>query len=145
MKKKVLLIIVILITISIIIVEVQLNTKKQNIYDNDNELYVEKVDGIRINNSQELLRERYFGNLRIFNINFSNKDGVTNFSANVENTGKKDFESQEIELIFKNKDGSEYTRISGFIVDIPSGAINMINASIIEDKLNAYNFEIIGK
>lgn len=41
------------------------------------------------------------------------------------------------------KMGQNILEFLGYIVDIPTGAIEMIDASIVEDKLDAYDFEFV--
>lgn len=138
MKNKKILFIVSIICIIIIAISITISIIQK---DNAND----KEEEIKINTSETLHKEKRFKNLRIFDISFTHQNGVTRFTANLENQGNEDFEAEDIEIIFKNEDGAEYTIIEGYIVDIPAGAINMIDASITEDKLNAYDFEIIEK
>jgi len=138
-NKKILLIVsIICVMIIVVLITISINLK-------DNKRDGEKEEKMRINTSEALHKEKKYKNLRIFDINFTHEKGVTRLTANLENQGNEDFKAEDVEIIFKNEDESEYARIEGYIVDIPAGAINMIDASITEDKLNAYDFEILEK
>lgn len=99
-------------------------------------------DNVKENNSKALLEEKTLLGMKISNIRLVAENGMTTFTAKVENTSGIDFSERMIEIVFKNQDGSEYARLPGFLPDIKSGESNQIDASTTADMSNAYDFII---
>lgn len=104
-NKKIVLLIVFIVIIILVFLCIFLN-KNNNYKEGDNNL-----TELKVNNSLQLKKERYFKSLRIFDIQFVNQNGITRFTANLENESNEDFKAMNIEIVFKNEDGSEYLRV----------------------------------
>lgn len=114
-----------------------------SLIDMENTENVEILEGnVKENNSKALLTEKTLLGLRIFNIRLAAEDGMTNFTADVENISGSDFTERTIEIVFIKQDGSELERLPSFLPDIKSGETNRIDSSATSDMTNAYNFRI---
>lgn len=113
-----------------------------SLMDMNNVENVKIKDGVKENNSEALLKDKTFSNMKVTNIRLFAEKGLTNFTAKVENNTKTDFKERKITIVFTNKDGSEYARLEGFLSDIKAGESNMIDASTTADLSNAYDFTI---
>ena len=161
-KKSISLIAIILIMIVIVIIVavcLKIRTKAEesqeenvaqeeeqedySLIDMENTENVEIIEeNVKENNSKALLEEKTLLGMRIFNIRLVAENGMTTFTADVENTSETEFSERMIEIVFKNQDGSEYARLPGYLPDIKSGESNQIDASTTADMSNAYDFII---
>lgn len=118
--------------------------EEYSLIDMENSENVEIKDGIKENNSEELKKDKTFEGMKVSEIKLQagQQEGLTDFTAKVENTSGKDFAGGEIVIIFTNRDGSEYARLNGYLPDISAGDSNMIDASTTTDVSNAYDFTI---
>ena len=163
MKKKIVLIIIIIVIVIALIasgvyffmthnnssknenVDVDINEEEQtnlSLIDMNNTENVEITGDVKENNSAALLEEKELLGLKVTNIRLAAEEGMTHFTADVENISNQDFKERDIVIVFKNKDGSEFNRLPGHLPDIPVGDSNRIDASIIDDLSNAYDFII---
>lgn len=110
--------------------------------DMQNTENVEIKEGMKENNSEILLKDKTFEGMKISEIRLVAENGMTNFTAKVENTSQKDFQERDIVIVFKNQDGTEYARLNGFLPDIKVGESNIIDSSTTADIANAYDFII---
>lgn len=116
-----------------------------NLIDMNNTENVEIVGDTKENNSEKLKQEKTFLGLKVSDIRLVAENGLTNFTAKVENIGDTDFKEKTIVIIFKNQDGTEYARLNGYLPDIKKGESNQIDASTTSDLSNAYDFTIISE
>lgn len=110
--------------------------------DFGNKENVDITDNTKTNNSEALKKDRTFQGMQVKDITLVAQNGITNFTATIENTTAKDFPDSNIVIVFKNKDGSEYQRLESRIGEIKAGGTASINAGIIADLSNAYDFTI---
>lgn len=161
MKKKVIWMIVIIVIVALVIVggiylatrnsgsenttqteEEQAQTGEYSLIDMENEDNVKIENGVKENNSQALLKEKELLGMKITNIRLAAENGLTNFTADVKNTSGSDFVGRAIIIVFKNEDGTEFSRLEGYLPDIKKGESNRIDASTTADVSNAYDFII---
>ena len=100
------------------------------------------VDGEKENTSAELAKERTFEGMTIKNIKLKSNEGITQFTATVENNSGSDYAGGKLVIVFTNQDGSEYARLNSVLPAIKNGETNSINAGTTADIGNAYNFTI---
>lgn len=115
---------------------------KYSLIDMNNTDNVKIVGDVKENNSTVLLTEKTLLGLKISNIRLAAENGLTNFTADVENISGEDFTERTIFIVFKNEDGSEYARLESYLPDIKIGGTSKIDASITNDLSNAYDFVI---
>ena len=118
------------------------SNKKNSLIDMENVENVKVENGSKINNSKDLLKEKTLLGLKFTNIRLAAENGLTNFTADVENVSGKDFTGRAITIIFKKSDGTEYSRLNGYLPNIPNGKSNKLDASTTADLSNAYDFVI---
>jgi hypothetical protein len=99
-------------------------------------------NGAKVNNSKKLLEDKTMLGLNLKNIRLAAENGLTSFTADVENTTGSDFTGRAVTIIFKKQDGSEYSRLNGYLPNIPNGKSNQLDASTTADLSNAYDFVI---
>lgn len=103
---------------------------------------VDIIDNEKVNNSQALITEKEYKGMKISGINLSTSNGVTNFTAAVENNTENDYEGEIVTLVFLNEDGSEYGRLDASIPRVKKGEVTEISAGTTSDLTNAYDFKI---
>lgn len=144
--------VVILLIIAIILIVVIINKNKVNT-DVDTEILEQPqvetsenvkvtTEGIKENISNKLKEEKKLEGMTIKEIKFQSKDNVTKFTATIDNTTLNDFKGTPVEIIFKNKNGEEISRLAGYVNDTLKGAKSYIDASTTIDITEAYDFTI---
>ena len=116
------------------------NGEANSLIDMNNIENVKIENGSKINNSEELLKDKILIGLRFTNIKLVAENGLTNFTADVENVSGSNFVGRTIIIVFKTADGAEYSRLEGYLPDIENGEANKIDASTTADLSNAYDF-----
>ena len=107
------------------------------------DLYYKEENGVKINISSKLKEEKIFDNIKVTKINYTNANGITQFTANVQNIGEEDFDGKDIIIVFLSDNSNEYAKVEAYIPSLKKGEMNMINCQVVEDKVNAYDFKII--
>ena len=110
--------------------------------DLNNTENAEITGGVKQNTSSELAKEKTYNGMTIKNIKLIAEGGLTRFTATVENKTGDNYEGGLITIIFKNEDGSEYSRLDTILPPIDAGKTNEIDAGTTADIANAYDFEI---
>lgn len=116
--------------------------QEDNLMDYNNTENVKIENETKINNSTELSKEKTFFGLKLTNIKLVGQDGMTTFTADVQNTSGKDYEGKSVTIVLKNQDGTEYSRLPGFMPSVKNGEATKIEASTTDDITNAYDFTI---
>ena len=124
--------------------EQQQETEQDNLslIDMNNTENAKVEGGVKENTSEQVLKERKLENLTITDIKLAAQEGVTRFTATVENNTSSDFEGGVAVIKFTNKDGSEYATLEVYVPEIKKGGRNSINAGTTADIANAYDFTI---
>lgn len=120
--------------------DTEVETEEHSLIDMNNVENVKIENGSKINNSEELLKEKTLIGLKFTNIKLVAENGLTNFTADVENVSGSNFVGRKVIIVFKNADGTEYSRLEGYLPDIENGKTNKIDASTTADLSNAYDF-----
>lgn len=154
-KAKVALIIIIAIIviaiISTIVFFVVKNNKEKDqeeqelqnsLIDMENLENAEIIDGNKQNTSEALVQNKAFAGMTISGINLVANNGITQFTATVENTSNADYPGGIVVLVFTNQDGTEYARLEASIPDVKKGESTFIDAGTTSDIANAYDFTI---
>lgn len=154
-KAKVVLIVIIAIIVVAIIATIiyfavknnketdEQNSQKENsLIDMNNTENAEIIEGNKQNTSEALVQNKVYEGMTITGINLSVYNGMSSFTATVENTSEKDYEGGIVVLIFTNQDGSEYARLEASIPEVKKGESTFIDAGTTSDITNAYDFRI---
>ena len=130
-KNKNKFIIVLLVMISIIIIggiiiyknnkkTEQNQTKKQEqvnveIIDMNNTENAKIEDGVKQNTSENILKDRNLNGILITKIQLNAQEGLSHFTAKVQNNTSQDFAGGVAKIIFTNQDGSLYAELEVYI------------------------------
>lgn len=114
----------------------------QPLIDMSNTENAKVEEGKKENTSDELLKEKTFGDYAVKDIKLYAQNGATYFKATVTNNSKEKYDAKPILITFLNKDGSDNATLNAYIGDMPAGGTANINASTTQDLANAYNFKI---
>lgn len=99
-------------------------------------------NGEKINTSEKILQSREFEALEITNIILKSNIGNTEFIANVLNKSKSNFKSKNLVIKFLNSTGKEIGKMQISIPDLVADGETIVDASITEDYVNAYDIII---
>lgn len=155
-----LLLIIILIIIGVVVIKNINTTKKQN--NENKELYNEEEsntpvpaidmnntenakieDGVKQNTSENILKDRNLNGISITEIQLNAaQDGLSHFTATVQNNTSNDFSGGVAKITFTNQDGSLYAELEVYIPEMKAGTTNAIDAATTADIANAYDFSI---
>ena len=122
--------------------ETQNAQNENSLIDMNNTENAEIIEGNKQNTSEALVQNKVYEGMTITGINLAVYDGMSSFTATVENTSDKDYEGGIVVLIFTNQDGSEYARLEASIPEVKKGESTFIDAGTTSDIANAYDFRI---
>lgn len=159
MNKRIILALFLIIAIIIGSVLIYKNNKKteKNKDENNNEInqtdVIGQIDmsntenakienGVKRNVSENILKDRNLDGITITQIQLKAQDGLSHFTATVQNNSIKDFGGGIAKLNFIDKDGNVYAKLEVYIPETKSGETNTIDASTTSDIVNAYDFSI---
>lgn len=94
-------------------------------------------EGIKENTSKKLLEEKEYKGLKIKNIELKAEGGISKLTATIENKS-----GEKVNIVFENKDGTEYARLEAVIPAVDNQKTNEIDAGTTADIANAYDFKI---
>ena len=117
-------------------------TPEYTLIDLNNTENAEIKDGVKQNTSSQLAQEKTYKGMTIKDIKLKAEGGITKLTATVENKTNTNYEGGSITIIFKNEDGSEYSRLETILPPRDAGRTNEIDAGTTADIANAYDFEI---
>ena len=66
---------------------------------------------IKENTSKKLLEEKEYKGLKIKNIELKAEGGISKLTATIENKSGEDYSGEKVNIVFENKDGTEYARL----------------------------------
>ena len=150
-NKKILIGILLLIVIIVIaIIFISVRKPKENLEQepqNEVELseYVETLeDGTIKNNSEELKKEKQFGNYTISNIRLTAKENEdATITLNIKNNSQQDQVEKDITLVMKDKEEKEIAQIGLHLVNIEAKGVRTLEIGTIYEVINTYDFEIL--
>lgn len=99
-------------------------------------------DGVKQNTSENILKDRDLNGIAITEIQLNAQEGLSHFTATVQNNTSKDFAGGVAKITFTNQDGSLYAELEVYIPEMKAGATNAIDAATTADIANAYDFSI---
>ena len=99
-------------------------------------------EGIKENTSKKLLEEKEYKGLKIKNIELKAEGGISKLTATIENKSGEDYSGEKVNIVFENKDGTEYARLEAVLPAVDNQKTNEIDAGTTADIANAYNFKI---
>ena len=157
MKAKELLIILLIILFFLIVITIAVNSRDDReseetpqtpavgvTEENKVEEFVEvQEDGSKVNTSEELKKTKTIDGLEISNIRLVENNNVSQVVADVTNPTNGTLGDFPVEIIVKDKEGNEITRIGGYIDRVNAGETVQLNASATSDFANAYDFEVV--
>ncbi len=147
-KRNLLILIVIGIIIIVILASVNGKKSKENPENNTanidaNKTVTELQSGTKLNISEKLAEKKYFANFEVSNIQLTEKDDKTKFSADIKNTSETKTEMTNLEVTFYDQEGNELTTVKdALIAEIEPDAKTKLNFSTTLKCVEAYNFSI---
>ena len=138
--------IILVIIVAIVVAVIMLNRNNNAEEANTNleeESYTKQLeDGSKLNISEEFNETKMYNGLKITNIQFTEKNGMSVLLADVENTATTDHQVELVKITILGKDGEEIAQINSVIGDIAAGEKIKLNTSITADVTNAKDFTI---
>lgn len=108
----------------------------------ENGTNAEVKDGVKRNTSSKLTEQKTYNDMIIKDARIEAAGGNSQFIATVENPFDKKIESEEVEVVFTNEDGSELARVETVFPELEPNSTAEINASTDIDITIAYDFYI---
>ena len=99
-------------------------------------------EGIKENTSKKLLEEKEYKGLKIKNIELKAEGGISKLTATIENKSGEDYNGEKVNIVFENKDGTEYARLEAVLPAVDNQKTNEIDAGTTADIANTYDFKI---
>lgn len=137
-NKKLGMIISIIVIIAALIVGIVVNTREKVIKE---EFAITYEDGVKINTSKELAKDKQLGDLKITNIKLSCRNNISTLLADVINNGNQTQE-QVVKIEMINKEGNVFMELNGIIKSLAQGETTELNVNVSADIAGAYNFRI---
>lgn len=111
----------------------------------DNDIYyIEADEGIiKTNNSESFRTEKEKDGLVFTDIRLVLNDGLTSFSATVENTSDVDKEEKIYHLVFLDKEEKPIEQVVLIVPALKAKEANVVLVETLLDVVNAYDFQII--
>ena len=100
---------------------------------------VSEVSLIDMNNTENAKVEE---GLKIKNIELKAEGGNSKLTATIENKSGEDYSGEKVNIVFENKDGTEYARLEAVLPAVDNQKTNEIDAGTTADIANAYDFKI---
>lgn len=144
-RKLVFIIIISLIVITFIIAGILLNIQNRTLKKEVEEFAIKYEDGVKINTSEELLKNKKIGNLEISNIRLSYTNGISILLADVINVGNTKTKETEIKVEILDKNENVLIELNGVIYSLNPNEKFELNLNTNIDIANAYDFRISNK
>ena len=90
----------------------------------------------------ERIDDLEYKGLKIKNIELKAEGGISKLTATIENKSGEDYSGEKVNIVFENKDGTEYARLEAVIPAVDNQKTNEIDAGTTADIANAYDFKI---
>jgi len=111
--------------------------------DTVGEFVVVAEDGTKVNTSEQLKKDKSVEGLQLTDITLRENGGISRIHAVVKNNTGADMEAFAVKLTVLDKSGSVMKEFKGKIAsDVPNGGTGVMDAQILEDISNAYDFRI---
>ena len=99
-------------------------------------------DKEKVNTSEEIMKEREVGNLKLTNIVLKTDDNTSLFTADVENTSEEDYAGGELRLRFQDNSGNNFAILEASVPPIKSKEKSQIAVKTTADIVYAKDFSV---
>ena len=139
-KKLAMIISIVVIVAVVFTLAVIFNTKpKENIIKE--EFAITYEDGVKINTSEELAKDKQLDSYTITNIKLSNRNNISTLLADVTNNGNQT-EEQIVRIEMLDKNGNIIMELKGTLKALAQGETTQLNVNVSADIVGAYDFRI---
>lgn len=114
------------------------NAKKDNKGNN----VVTDESGEKVNNSEELNKDKTFNDFKISGISLKTENGSNMLTATIENTSSKTTEAGVYNIVFTDKTGKEITKVAVYLKALSPNESLEIKSSINIDVISSYDFKL---
>lgn len=114
------------------------NAKKDN---KDNNVVTDE-SGEKVNNSEELNKDKTFNDFKISGISLKTENGSNMLTATIENTSSKTTEAGVYNIVFTDKTGKEITKVAVYLKALSPNESLEIKSSINIDVISSYDFKL---
>ena len=114
----------------------------KNNKENDQKYTKEDETGEKVNTSEDLNKEKTFGDYKVSSISLKTEAGANTLIATIENVSSKTTEEGVYNLIFTDKSGQEKGKITVFIKSMTPNETVEIRSTINLDVIDSYNFKL---
>ena len=111
--------------------------------DTVGEFVILAEDGTKVNTSEQLKKEKSVEGLKLTDITLKESGGISSLRAVVRNDTGEDMAAFKVKLTVLDKNGGVMKEFTGSIAsDVPKGGTGAMEAQILEDISNAYDFRV---
>ena len=139
-------IIILMVIVLVVIFVTGRKTNGENVVGGNEEIenmYSQTLeDGTKLNTSGKLKETRMIDEIKIENIQLTNKDGQGALIADVTNTGSEKSETILLNIVLYNEAGEEIATLPGVISPLEPGETDQLNTTMQEDYTNIYDIKI---
>lgn len=114
----------------------------KNNKENDQKYTKEDETGEKVNTSEDLNKEKTFGDYKVSSIYLKTEAGANTLTATIENVSSKTTEEGVYNLIFTDKSGQEKGKVTVFIKSMTPNETVEIRSTINLDVIDSYNFKL---
>lgn len=114
----------------------------KNNKENDQKYTKEDETGEKVNTSEDLNKEKTFGDYKVSSISLKTETGANTLTATIENVSSKTTEEGVYNLIFTDKSGQEKGKITVFIKSMTPNETVEIRSTINLDVIDSYSFKL---
>lgn len=141
---KLTLVVIVILVIALIVINVtkKPNTQAQNTTQNGQN-YVEGTDGTKVNNSEDLNKDKVAEGIKVESPKLVYTNGATRLTANVTNTSTET-KNVSLKIIFLDDKGATIAESVGYVGSILPNETRQLDSTITTDVANAKDirFEI---
>lgn len=99
--------------------------------------------GDKINNSENLNKDKTFGNYKVTEISLKTEEGVNTLKATIENISETDTEQGLYNIVFTDSTGKEITKIAVFLKALKPNEKIEIKSTINLNVIESYDFKLV--
>ena len=136
------LILVLLLIVIVVVSVIIYISKFHRSQEQTKEEKIETENYVKENTSENFAKDRKIDQIEITDIKLKSQEGITQYTATIKNNTTEDFAGGDAKIILINEDGSTYAELPASIPELKAGETNVIDASITEDIVEAYDFRI---
>lgn len=140
-KIKILVLLGIVLIISILLIMIVI-VKFQRKNEDKMPYVIMLEDGTKLNIGKRFNKSKKYKNLKIDNMQYTEKDGITVLLADVTNISKEKYEEEIVKLTFIGNNEETIAEINPIIEQLEPGETKKINVSITGDLSSAIDFTV---